>query len=83
VNDKQFDLVAFSSVTCGFQVHSPDFVIYGDIHHSVLSIHPTVWLRKIIDYDYDFIYLKLFKFHLMFPLDITKTRYEFDNFSLV
>jgi hypothetical protein len=54
VSDKQFDLVAFSSVTYNFQVHSPDFVIYDDIHHSVLSIHPRVWLRTIIDQNYNF-----------------------------
>ena len=47
VSDKQFDLVAFSSVTYDFQAHSPDFVIYDDNHHSVLSIHSGVWLRTI------------------------------------
>ena len=47
VRDTQFDLVAFSSVTYDFQAHSPDFVIYDDIHHSVPSIHPRTWLRSI------------------------------------
>jgi len=54
LSDKQSDLVAFSSLTYGFQVHSPDFVIYDDNHHCELSIHPRVWLRTIIDQDWIF-----------------------------